>query len=128
VAPRYKELAVKKLWEFVQEIEELYCYFPDYNEGVLPERDYLFTIISTLKPNETKEIIEEARNQRSVTMPEDDNDYIELTKEFKEELFGVMTQKVGEFTKYCIDNKGKSCAFVEKVCKIKEKKKRTKRI
>ena len=55
--PRFHELNVKDIWELVKEVDELLQYFPDYPDGQLPERDFLFTILSTVRPEGLKQII-----------------------------------------------------------------------
>ena len=61
-SPKYKEISVAQIWKFIKEVDELYVYFPDYSESELPEREFLWTIISTLKPDETKAIINKLEN------------------------------------------------------------------
>ena len=42
--PKYSEISVEKLWSFVQECEDILQYFPDMDEGKLPERDFMMGI------------------------------------------------------------------------------------
>jgi hypothetical protein len=93
IAPKYKELSVYKLWPFIKEVDELMLYFPDYEEDEFPERDFLYTVISTLQPDVTKKLIQEAREKRSVHKTEDEEELVELDSEIKKEIFGVMAQK-----------------------------------
>ena len=47
--PRYRELGVKPIWNFVKETEDLVPYFPTFEEGSPPERSFLWGILGTLK-------------------------------------------------------------------------------
>ena len=93
VIPRYKELSVKNIWEYIREVEEIYQYFPDYTEKQLPERDYLFAIVSTLRPDSLDSLVSDARKKRSLNENPELEDFVEITKSFKEEINNVLTQK-----------------------------------
>ena len=58
---RYKELTVEKILVHIKDLPEYNIYFPDYSEDKLPDRDFLIVIISTIDPEVTKSIINEAR-------------------------------------------------------------------
>ena len=85
-------MSTKIVWGYAKDVEELNCYFPDYNESELPERNYLRTIISSIMPSETKELIQTARNQRGVNK-KDEKEMVAITKEIKKEIFEVSAQK-----------------------------------
>ena len=76
----------------MKEVDELTQYFPDFDEGVIPERDYLWTIISSIMPDQTKELIQNARKKRGVSN-ENSNELVKLTEEIKDEVFSVIRQK-----------------------------------
>ena len=69
----------------------IYC--PDYDEGTLPGKEFIVGIISTLKPEETKTLVEEARKKRSVSNKEDKQELVNIEKSIRDEIFGVLTQK-----------------------------------
>ena len=96
-APRYKELKVGNLWSFVKEIPDLLAYFPDYQDKELPEREFLFTIISTLHPDATKHLIQEARLKRAQPDPATENELIHIHPRIRDEILGVVTQKGKQF-------------------------------
>ena len=64
--PKYEELSVEKLWAFVQEWPELVEYFPDLDQGKLPERFFIMGALWTLRGEEMKELIKNERENRSV--------------------------------------------------------------
>ena len=91
--PKYKELSTNELWKLVREVEDLMIYWPDYEEGTLPGKEFIVGIISTLKPEETEILIEEARKKRSVSNEEDVKGLVSIERNIKDEIFGVLTQK-----------------------------------
>ena len=93
IIPRYKELSVKSMWEYVKEIEEIHQYFPDYTLKQLLERDYLFAILSTLRADSLDSLVSEALKKRSLTENPEFGDFVEITKAFKEELEKVFMHK-----------------------------------
>ena len=76
----------------MKETEELIQYFPDYSQSELPERNYLWTVISSVMPKETKRLIERAREQRGVSK-NNMSGLIALTYDLKKEIFDVKAQK-----------------------------------
>ena len=70
----------------VKNIDEINIYFPDFTSSELPERDYLIAVISTINPEATKNIVEEARIKRSICSTDNTDNLIEITPEFKEEF------------------------------------------
>lgn len=47
--PRYTELSVKNFWKLVKTRSDLKLRFPDYREGVFPEKFYLYDVLNTLE-------------------------------------------------------------------------------
>ena len=93
VVPKYKELSVSKMWKEVKANPELMQYFPNYPNGQLPEREFMFSIISTKHAKELRDLVIEARKHRSITNMEDDEELIHISKEFMEEIRDVFAQK-----------------------------------
>ena len=69
----------------------IYCL--DYDEGTLPGKEFIVVIISTLKPEETKTLVEEVKRKRSLSNEEDKQELVSIEKSIREEIFGVLTQK-----------------------------------
>ena len=93
VVPRYKELGIKKIWPLVKEIEELNEYFLILKENQFPERSFMWTIISILRPDVTKKLIEEARKHRSIKPDENRDNLVEVDPEIFKEIQSVVSQK-----------------------------------
>jgi hypothetical protein len=92
IVPKYKELGVEKIWVFVKEIDSLYAYFPSLTDKQLPEREVLWNVLASIKPEETATLIKEAREHRSVSSAEE-TELIEIAPEFLAELEGIVCQK-----------------------------------
>ena len=63
--PRYKELAVKKVWSYVKDLPELLVYFPDIEEYELPDRLFMWGVVKTLRREALQTILVLARKARS---------------------------------------------------------------
>ena len=64
--PKYDELSVKNIYPSIQTDPELMMYFPDkMAQNRLPDREYMFTILNTLKPDYVKKIILHASKMRN---------------------------------------------------------------
>ena len=81
------------MWSFIKEVDDLYAYFPDYQNNQLPEYDFLFKVLSTIKGNEIKELISKSRASRSVENKEEEDDIIILKNELKDEIESVLRHK-----------------------------------
>ena len=93
VVSKYPELSVSTIWKYIRESKELMEYFPDYPEIQLPERDYMFAVVSTVFPKALRKLIEETRMNRTSKNKEMDNDLIEINKEIKEEIMKIISIK-----------------------------------
>ena len=94
VAPRYKELSVAKLWPYVKEIPEMIQYFPEMKEKELPERDYMWVIISTINPEATMKIVKDARKNRRSEDVVSQNELVEVDPALYKEISEIVAQKV----------------------------------
>ena len=65
--PKYKELAVKPIWEHVKEVEELAKYFPTLKDNELPDREFLWGILGILRREAWQKLIDETRKVRGKT-------------------------------------------------------------
>ena len=55
--PFYPELSVEKVWPIIKKDSELIKYFPKYSLKYSPNRDYLYTVLSSIRPVETKALL-----------------------------------------------------------------------
>ena len=91
--PRYKELSVHNIWSLVYEVPDLAQYFPTLQPNRTPDRNYMFAILATLRNEKTKNMIQNARKNRSPNAPEEVNNMIFINKNIYEEIMGVASQK-----------------------------------
>ena len=94
--PRYKELGVKPLWAFIKEVPELLQYFPNLEKDELPDRYFMWTILSTLRYDEWKQLINNARNARSKSDKENNDELIEIDPEFLNKLIATSILSTGK--------------------------------
>ena len=81
------------MWTYIQELSELNEYFPDYPKGELPEREFMWIVLYTLRPDATKFLIKEARDHRSVSSEQNSENLIEIAPQFLAELKHISTKK-----------------------------------
>ena len=68
-------------------------YFPNINDAQLPDRRYMFGVLSTLRFDELNNMVQGARKNRSAEKTEDENELIHVTKEIYDEIIAVSSQK-----------------------------------
>ena len=91
--PRYKELLVHSIWPLVREVSSLTQYFPTLQPNQTPDRNYMFSILATLCSEEIRNMIPNARKNRSLNIPGEANDMIFIAKKLYDEIKGVANQK-----------------------------------
>ena len=65
--PKYDELSVKKFWPLMQKDAKFMQYMPDpmpKGEGRLPERNYFWNVLNTVKTAYVQQLIEHANQLR----------------------------------------------------------------
>ena len=75
-----------RFWQKIKDIDEISEYFPDLKEGELPDRNYMWNVLNTLKPNSTKSIIKAALKNRSIENEGDSDNMIEIAPEYLEKI------------------------------------------
>ena len=81
------------MWELILQCDDLLEYFPDMEPGRLPKRCFTFKILSTLKTRELEQLINEAREHRSITNTDEPEDLIEMDGAIKNYIFSILPQK-----------------------------------
>ena len=70
--PKYDELSVKQVWPMIKADPDLMKFFPDkLPKGKLPDREYTFNVLSTLREDYVKKIINHAHKLRNATADQD---------------------------------------------------------
>ena len=125
---------MSKIWQMIKEDEELSLYFPNYRGNKLSDREFLWNILFTLRPNETSQLIIEARGNRSVEKAASSDDLVEIASDFYELLkklkpqkskfqnliIWILIQNLKDIRKYCFST--------QEICKTDETKKATKAV
>ena len=70
--------------------------FHDYQNNELPERDFMWGFVSTLRPEDIKHLVDEERNSRSLTNKIYNDELIEMTPEFLAALKEIAHKKSKE--------------------------------
>ena len=65
-------------------------YFPDYPDNILPEKYFMYIILATIYPKNTKNLILEWRKKRSITESHDQQKLIEAVPEILEEINSLL--------------------------------------
>ena len=73
----------------MQEIPDLLKYFPDFEPGELSDREFMWTILSTLREDAVKTIINQVRSNRALSNQEDKQELIEIAPSILNELLNV---------------------------------------
>ena len=87
--PRYRELGVKPVWEMIKEVPDLMSYFPDFQANEVPDRSFMWSVVSTLRPEACKELLEKPRKTRSLNSEENKNELIEIHPDFMDKLLRI---------------------------------------
>ena len=80
---------------------EVFTYFPDYTDKQIPERDFLFKILSTIKTDIIRGMIKQSRDARSVVNQEDEDELILIKKNLMKEIKEVAIHQIKLF---CLNN------------------------
>ena len=67
--------------------------FPDYRENVVPDRTYLFTILSTLKGDVQKQLIKNVHKNHVIGNEDDNKKFIEVRNDIKDKIFSILNKK-----------------------------------
>ena len=82
--PKYDELSVKKFWPLMHKDAGFMQYMPEPTpDGRLPEREYFWNVLNTLRTKYVQQLIEHANAQRmTVQQDGESTDAIEISDEW----------------------------------------------
>ena len=84
------------MWNYIKVLEDLAAYFHDYQNNELPERDFMWGFIFTLRPEDAERLVDEARNSSSLTNNIDNDELIKMAQEFLAALKEITHKKSKE--------------------------------
>ena len=67
-------------------IDDINQYFLDFRESELPDRQFMWDVLNTVRPRTTQRLIENAIQNRGVDNEEDKDDLIEIAPEYLNKL------------------------------------------
>ena len=91
--PAYPELEPKNVWPLINQNEDLMEYFPDLKPSQLPEKEFLYGIMCTLRPDGVRQLVAAGVKNRSPESPEDHGELIEITVELKDAIMNLFAMK-----------------------------------
>ena len=94
---KIQRIFCKTIWNFVKEVPELLKYFPDLEKDEVPDRTFLWTVLSTLRPIGWKSILEVARKIRTQQSNEDQNELIEIYPDLLDKLIAAPMLTKGKY-------------------------------
>ena len=86
-------MATKNIWPLIKDNPDLLSYFPDLKDSQIPEKEFLFGIFCTLKPDAVREIIATGMKNRSPNEQEDKDNLIEITEELMDSIMNLYSMK-----------------------------------
>ena len=119
--PKYDELSVKKFWPLMQKDAGFMLYMPDPTaDGRIPEREYFWNVLNTLRTEYVQQLIEHANAQRMTVQQNGEGvDAIEISEEWWRKLNALP---------FVSQNKGKTLHLLKKQAKaVPQNRKRVKR-
>ena len=129
MVPKYPELGVNKIWNYVRELLELMQYFPHYNGKSFPERQYMWDILYTLKSHIVADFIKDARRNRGLEKNDDHDQIIKIASHFWDEistLVMVNGRILLTLSYWSIDSRGRIPYLLKKITKPRKKRENSK--
>ena len=72
VVPKYDEVSVKNIYPMIKGDPELFKYFPnDIPKGRQRDREYMFNVLNTKRPEYVKKIVDHAARLRNTAADQD---------------------------------------------------------
>ena len=120
--PFYKELSMAKVWNQIKNIEDLKIYFTDLKVNELPEREFMWTVVSSIMPIALRNLVREAQKSLEKDYEEKDSDLVEIDPIIFEKIKETVCLKskclLRTFMYYLLENyssQRQSRIFIEKV-------------
>ena len=117
--PRFREIAIEKIWPMIKDVQDLMVYFPDYKDNQMPDRNYMFQILTTMRYEQVSNMLMNARKNRALQEKVDDNELVFVNKEMMKEIESRMAQKC-KFELYLISivTKGNATFLLKRSAKL----------
>ena len=90
-------------------------YFPNFKPSQFPEKEFMYGILSTLKPDEVKQLVAQSLKDRA---RKSQDDLVEVTKELYnsiQDLYSMKSKRVLKvYVNFCIATKGRTNYLLKK--------------
>ena len=87
-------------------------YFPNFKPSQFPEKEFMYGILSTLKPDEVKQLVAQSLKDRAPKSQDEKDDFVEVTKELYnsiQDLYFMKSKRVLKaYMNFCIATKGRT--------------------
>jgi hypothetical protein len=91
--PKYPELSVDKIWPKVADMPDVSIYFPNYSQKQFPQREYLWNVLFTIRPEGVCTLIQKARENRSVSSSPSSEELVDIAPDLLQRLKELRPQK-----------------------------------
>ena len=78
------------MWGQMVEVDEINQYFPHLEPSKLLERHCLMSVLSTVRKDELKLLIEQTREHKSISNKQDDDMIVEMTQAARDQIFNIL--------------------------------------
>ena len=89
--PKYRELGINPIWDYVKEVPDLVKYFPSLNQNKLPERAFLWRVLGTLRREAWQQLLDNTKKVRGKDSLENIDDLIEIHQDFLDNIMKAQT-------------------------------------
>ena len=87
-------------------------YFPNFKPSQFPEKEFMYGILSTLKPDEVRQLVAQSLKDRAPKSQDEKDDFVEVTKELYnsiQDLYFMKSKRVLKaYVNFCIATKGRT--------------------
>ena len=81
------------MWGYAKEVPEICAYFPDFENAEMPDRQFFWSIIVSVRQDATKRMIKVEREKRISGEEEDKDNLVEVHPEILNEISECAAQK-----------------------------------
>ena len=93
-------------------------YFPNFKPSQFPEKEFMYGILSTLKPDEARQLVAQSLKDRAPKSQDEKDDLVEVTKELYnsiQDLYSMKSKRVLKaYVNFCIATKDRANYLLKK--------------
>ena len=73
--------------------QDLVAFFPDLRDTQLPEKEFMYGIVSTVMPEAVRELVASGMKNRTPFAQDDKSHLVEIVEEFKDQILNLYSMK-----------------------------------